>query len=211
MFLAQSLPDAMTDQFWDLREDQRTVVEILDYFFALYKVVSDVDLETQLQNIRQDEFETVVTFHSRWMKLMRQLQINELRPPPKLELLQFLAMIRMPHEIRLMRPSTVLQAVEFSAQLARGSTLRRIATSDVGSRRRTQDFRPRSVSVITLKCWNCGDAGHTSQGLSKPRDMATVARNRKEFRAPGKKRRTVGAVERKRERTRLARIVLPVG
>ena len=29
MFLAQSLLDAMTDQFWDLREDQRTLDEIL--------------------------------------------------------------------------------------------------------------------------------------------------------------------------------------
>jgi len=91
MFLAQSLPDAMTDQFWDLREDHSTLDEILDYFSALYKVESDVDLETQLQNIRQYESETVVTFHSRWMKLMRQLQINGLLPPPKLELLQFLA------------------------------------------------------------------------------------------------------------------------
>ena len=100
-----------------------------------------------------------------------------------------------------MRPSTVLQAVEFASQLA-GPTL--IASSDVGSRKRTQGFRPRSVSVITVKCWNCGDAGHTSQSCSKPRDEATVA-NR------GKKRRTVGAVERKRERRRLARIVLPVG
>jgi len=99
MFLAQSLPDAMTNQFWDLREDQRTLDEILDYFSTLYKVESDVDLETQLRNIRQDESETVVTFHSRWMKLKRQLQINGLRPPPKLELLQFLAKIRMSHEI----------------------------------------------------------------------------------------------------------------
>jgi hypothetical protein len=211
MFLAQSLPDAMTDQFWDPREDQRTLDEILDYFSALYKVESDVDLETQLRNIRQDESESVVTFHSRWMKAMRQLEINGLRPPPNLELLQFLAKIRMSHEIRLMRPSIVLQAVEFAAQLARESTLRRIATSDVRSRKRTQGFRPRSVSVITLKCWNCGDAGHTSQGCSKPQDEATVARNRKEFRARGKRRPTVGAVERKRERRRLARIVLPVG
>ena len=142
---------------------------------------------------------------------MRQLQISGLRPPPKLDLLQFLAKSRMSHENRLMRPSTVLQDVEFAAQLARGSTLRRIATSNVGSRERTQGFRPGSVSVITLKCWSCGDAGHTSQGCSKPRDEATVARNRKEFRARGKRRRTVGAVERKREPRRLARIVLPVG
>ena len=35
MFLAQSLPDVMTDQFWDLRVDQRTLDEILDYFSAL--------------------------------------------------------------------------------------------------------------------------------------------------------------------------------
>jgi len=90
----------MSDQFWDLREDQRTLDEILDYFSALYKVESDFDLETQLRNIRQDESETVATFHSRWMKLMRQLQINGLRPPPKLELLQFLANIRMFHENR---------------------------------------------------------------------------------------------------------------
>jgi hypothetical protein len=27
MFLAQSLPDAMTDQFWDLREDERNLDE----------------------------------------------------------------------------------------------------------------------------------------------------------------------------------------
>jgi len=101
---------------------------------------------------------------------MRQLQINELPPSPKLELLEFLAKILMSHEIRLMRPSTVLQAVQFAAQLARGSTLRRIATSDVGSTKRTQGFRPRSVSVTTLKYWNCGDAGHTSQGCSKPRN-----------------------------------------
>jgi hypothetical protein len=130
--------------------------------------------------------------------------------PAKLELLQFLPKIPMSHEIRLRRPSSVLEGVEFAAQLARGSSLRRIATSDVGSRKRTQGFRPRSVSVITLKCWNCGDAGHTSQGCSKPRDEATVSRNRKEFRARGKRRRTVGAVERKSERRRLARIVLPV-
>ena len=52
---AQFLPDAMSDQFWDLREDQRTLDEILDYFSALYKVESDFDLETQLRNIRQDE------------------------------------------------------------------------------------------------------------------------------------------------------------
>jgi len=110
-----------------------------------------------------------------------------------------------------MRPSTVLQAVEFAAQLARGSTLRRISTSDVGSRKRTRGFRPRSVSVVTLKCWNFGDAGHTSQGCSKPRDEATVARNRKEFRARGSRRRTVGAVERKRERRRLPTVVLSVG
>ena len=76
MFLAQSLPDAMTDQFWDLREDQRTMDEILDYFSALYKVESDVDPETQLRKIRQNESKTVVTFHSRWMKPMRQLQIR---------------------------------------------------------------------------------------------------------------------------------------
>ena len=110
-----------------------------------------------------------------------------------------------------MRPSTVLQAVEFAAQLARGSTLRRISTSDVGSRKRTRGFRPRSVSVVTLKCWNFGDAGHTSQGCSKPRDETSVARNTKELRARGKKRRIVGAVQRKRERRRLARIVLSVG
>ena len=71
MFLAQSLPDAMTDRFWDLREDQRTLDEILDCFSALYKVMSDFDLETQLRNIRQDESETVVTFHFRWIKRMR--------------------------------------------------------------------------------------------------------------------------------------------
>jgi hypothetical protein len=53
MFLTQSLPDAMIDQFWDLREDHRTLDDILDYFFSLYKVESDVDLETQLRNIRQ--------------------------------------------------------------------------------------------------------------------------------------------------------------
>jgi hypothetical protein len=134
----------------------------------------------------------------RGLKLMRQLQINGLRPPRNLELLQFLANIRISNEIRLMRPSTV------AARLARGSNLRRSVTSDVESRKRTRGFRPRSVSVITVKCWNCGDAGHTSQSCSKPRDEATVA-NR------GKKRRTVGAVERKRERRRLARIVLPVG
>jgi hypothetical protein len=39
MFLAQSLPDAMTDQFWDLRKDQRTLDEILGYFSALYKLL----------------------------------------------------------------------------------------------------------------------------------------------------------------------------
>jgi hypothetical protein len=123
MFLVQSLPDAMTDQFWDVRQDQKTLDEILDYFSALYKVESDVDLETQLRIIRHDESETVVTLHSRWLSLMRQLQIKGLRPPPKLHLFQFLANIRMSHEIRLMRPSTVLEAVEFAAQLARVSTL----------------------------------------------------------------------------------------
>ena len=66
-------------------------MRILDYFSALYKVESDVDLETQLRIIRDDESETVVTLHSRWLSLMRQLQINGLLPPPKLELLQFLA------------------------------------------------------------------------------------------------------------------------
>jgi hypothetical protein len=116
MFLAQSLPDAMTDELCNLREDQRTLDEILDYFSALYKVESDVDLETQLRNIRQHESETAVTFHSKLMKLIRQLQINGLRPPPKLELLQFLPKIRMSHEIRLMRPSTGLQAVEFACE-----------------------------------------------------------------------------------------------
>jgi len=35
--------------------------------------------------------------------------------------------------------------------------------------------------VIPRNCWNCRDAGHTSQGCSKLRDEATVARNRKEF------------------------------
>ena len=50
--------------------------EILDYFSALYKVESDVDPETQLRKIRQNESKTVVTFHSRWMKPMRQLQIR---------------------------------------------------------------------------------------------------------------------------------------
>ena len=65
MFLAQSLPDAMAHQFLDLREDQRTLDEILDYFSALFKVESAGDIETQLRNIRQDESETVVTFHSR--------------------------------------------------------------------------------------------------------------------------------------------------
>ena len=66
IFLAQSLPDAMTDEVWNLREDQRALDEVLDYFYALYKVESDVDVEkTQLHNIRQDESETVVKFHSR--------------------------------------------------------------------------------------------------------------------------------------------------
>ena len=78
-------------------------------------------------------------------------------------------------------------------------------------RKRTQGFRPRSVSVITVECWNCGDAGHTSQGCSKLRDEDTVGRNWKEFRGRGKKRRTVGTVERKTERRRLARIVLRMG
>jgi len=67
------LPDAITDQFWDLRENQRTLDEILDYFSALYKIESDVNLETKLRTICKDESETVVTFHSRRMKLMRQL------------------------------------------------------------------------------------------------------------------------------------------
>ena len=66
MFLAQSLPDAMTDEVWNLREDQRALDEVLDYFYALYKVESDVDVEkTQLHNIRQDESEIVVKFQSR--------------------------------------------------------------------------------------------------------------------------------------------------
>jgi len=66
-----------------------------------------------------------------------------------------------------------------------------------GKQKKNSRLCPRSVSVITLKFWNCGDAGHTSQGCSKPRDEASVARNRKEFRAGGKKRRSVGTVQRK--------------
>ena len=95
MFLAQSLPDAMTDHFW-------IYVRIRGLWMRFW-TTSPRYTRLKAMSISRHECATSVKMSP------RELEINGLRPPPKLELLQFLAKIRMSHDIRLMRPSTVLR------------------------------------------------------------------------------------------------------
>jgi hypothetical protein len=48
----------------------------MEHFAKLYKVDTDLDLELRLRNFRQDETETIIAFHTGWMRLMRLLDGN---------------------------------------------------------------------------------------------------------------------------------------
>jgi hypothetical protein len=74
----------MVDQFWDLQQEEKRLEEYLEFFTTIYKIDTDIELESQLRNIRQDESESMVPFQVWWMKLMRQLAAHKLRPLFKL-------------------------------------------------------------------------------------------------------------------------------
>jgi hypothetical protein len=52
---------------------------------------------------------------------MRQLAVHKLRPPAQLKVLQFHPKGRLSYEVRMMRPDSVLIAVEYASTLARCS------------------------------------------------------------------------------------------
>jgi hypothetical protein len=52
------MPDAFTDQVLEFRGEGIAIDVIMEHFAKLYKVDTDIDLELQLRNIRQDESET---------------------------------------------------------------------------------------------------------------------------------------------------------
>ena len=58
MLLVQAMPDALTDQVLEFRGEGIAIDVIMEHFAKLYKVDTDIDLELQLRNIRQDESET---------------------------------------------------------------------------------------------------------------------------------------------------------
>ena len=124
------------------------------------------------------------------------LHINGLCPPPRLELLQFLPKIRMTREIRLMRLSTVLEAVEFATHLGfptevlsdRGAEF--VGLKDFVSRhRRTAAYRPQQNTRLERKHRAIGNLFRASE--ISPLDAALLLNDDNVERLVGKKRPSV--------------------
>jgi Asp-tRNA(Asn)/Glu-tRNA(Gln) amidotransferase C subunit len=178
--LCQSLPHSMQDEFWDQRDIGKDISEILEYFSEIYQVDTEATLEREYYNIRQGEGESINAFHVRWLQLMRKMAVNRIRPTPELEKVTFIAKTRNQNQIRMMRPTSVLQAVKFATELASSGATRaqhsfgkpshgwkKATISSVQREVTSSKARPSSSG---FRCFNCGE-GHPLRKCKKPKDQ----------------------------------------
>ena len=70
LLLVQADPNSLTHEFWEFRRGGIALDIMMEHFAKLYKFDTDIYLELQLRNIRQDISEALIAFHTRWILLM---------------------------------------------------------------------------------------------------------------------------------------------